>query len=281
MTEPTVYIVVLNYNGRDLTFQCLNSLQQLHYGNHTILLVDNGSSDGSVEAISSAFPAVQVVALPENLGYARGNNTGLEIALEHDPDWVMFLNNDTEVDPDLLAAFMEAAERVPEGGILGPKIYYGGEEQLLWYAGGEICLPLGRTRHRGIREHDHGQYDEPDRTDFISGCCLLIRGELVRQLGGFDPAYPMYNEDADLCYRARQLGVDSYYVPAARVWHYVSSSVGGELSLRKVWLKWQSSMRFFRRYARPWYWITILGYQALYYGILGPAKYIRRRWLSR
>jgi len=193
--------------------------------------------------------------------------------------WVMFLNNDTEVEPGLLTAFMDGAERFPSGGVFGPKILYGGEDDLIWYAGGEVNLPLGRTRHRGIRERDQGQHDEPGPTDFVSGCCLLIKADLARRLGGFDTTYPMYTEDVDLCYRAGRLGAACYYLPAARVWHYVSSSVGGEFSLRKVWLKWRSSMRFFRRYAKPWYWATILGYQVLYFGVLGPARYIRRRWL--
>jgi GT2 family glycosyltransferase len=278
MDDPKIVIIVLNWNGRDLTLRCLHSLQMLDYANVSVLVVDNGSGDDSIAAISKAFPTVEVIALPENLGYARGNNAGLGIALKHSPDWVMFLNNDTEVDKDVLSEFMLAAERFPDGGILGPKTYYGGGEQIIWYAGGELSMPLGLTKHRGIREYDHGQYDEPGRTDFVSGCCLMIREDLVRQLGGFNPVYSMYNEDVDLCYRAHRLGAASYYVPDAVVWHHVSSSLGGELSLRKVWLKWRSSMRFFGTYAKPWHWITILLYQILYYTVLGPIRYTQQRW---
>jgi len=278
MKEPSVTIIVLNWNGRELTLQCLRSLEQLRYGNYATVVVDNGSQDGSVESVRAKFPQVKVVPLPENLGYARGNNAGLEAALKQNPDWIMFLNNDTEVDPDLLAALMKGVERFPAGAVFGPKIYYGGEEDLIWYAGGEVSLPLGRTRHRGIREPGRGQYDEPGCTDFASGCCLLIRADLVRRLGGFDPKYVMYTEDIDLCYRARRQGAACFYLPAGKVWHHVSSSIGGELSLRKVYLKWRSSMRFFRRYARPWHWPFILVHQLLYFTVLGPMKYVKRKW---
>ncbi len=275
--EPRVVIIVLNWNRRELTLQCLRSLEQLRYGNYATLVVDNGSRDGSVQTIRAEFPRVEVQPLPVNLGYAGGNNAGLEVALKQNPDWIMFLNNDTEVAPDLLAALISGAERFPDGAVFGPKIYYGGQEDLIWYAGGQVSLPLGRTRHRGIREPDQGQYDESGPTDFVSGCCLLIRADLVRRLGGFDPGYTMYMEDVDLCCRARQMEAGCYYIPAGRVRHYLSSSVGGELSLRKVYLKWRSGMRFLRRYARPWHWPSILGYQLLYYGVLGPVKYIKRR----
>ncbi len=277
MTEPSAAIVVLNWNGRELTLQCLRSLERLRYGNYATILVDNGSQDGSVEAVRAEFPQVKVLSLPVNLGYAGGNNAGLEAALEQNPDWIMFLNNDTEVAPDLLAALISGTERFPDGAVFGPKIYYDGEEGLIWYAGGEVSLSLGRLRHRGIRERGRGQYDQPGPTDFVSGCCLLIRADLVRRLGGFDPGYVMYTEDVDLCYRARQLGAGCYYLPAGRVRHYLSSSMGGELSLRKVYLKWRSGMHFLRRYARPWHWPSIVVYQLLYYGVLGPIRYLQRK----
>ena len=275
--EPRVVIIVLNWNGRELTLQCLRSLERLRYGNYATILVDNGSQDGSVEAVSAEFPQVKVLSLPVNFGFAGGNNAGLEAALQQNPDWIMFLNNDTEVAPSLLSALISGTERFPDGAVFGPMIYYGGEEYLIWYAGGEVNLLLGRLRHRGIRERNRGQYDQAGSTDFVSGCCLLIRAGLVRQLGGFDPSYAMYTEDVDLCYRARQLGAGCYYLPDGRVRHYLSSCMGGELSLRTVYLKWRSGMRFLRRYARPWYWPSILVYQLLYYGVLGPARYVRRR----
>ncbi|UCH09593.1 MAG: glycosyltransferase family 2 protein [Fidelibacterota bacterium] len=281
MKEPKVVAIILNWNGRELVLRCLRSLMKLHYGNINLIVVDNGSEDDSVKAITEEFPEVQVVALAGNTGYARGNNAGLDVALEQDPEWIMFLNNDTEVDENLIAAFVDGAGHYPDGGIFGPKIYYGEETDRIWYAGGEVSFPLGRSQHRGIREHDRGQYDKPQRTDFVSGCCLFIKADLVRRLGGFDSSFPMYMEDVDLCYRAMQEGVGCYYLPDAKVWHYVSSSMGGELSLRKVWLKWWSGMRFFKRYAKPWHWCTIPGYQVYYFGVLGPARYVRDKWRKR
>ncbi len=277
MKDPLIAIIVLNWNRCELTLQCLRSLDNLSYDSYRTIVVDNGSQDGSVEAIKSQFPQVELVSLNENLGYARGNNKGLEAALMLDPDWIMFLNNDTEVAPDLLEALMEGLRRFTDGAVFGPKIYYGDKDDVIWYAGGEVSFFWGRTRHRGIREPDRGQYDEPEQIDFVSGCCLLIRADLVSRLGGFDPSYLLYTEDVDLCHRARQQGVACYYIPDGQVWHHISSSIGGELSFRKVCLKWQSGMRFFWRYSQPWYWPFILLYQLFYYGVLGPLRYIRRR----
>ncbi len=278
MPTPKVTIIVLNWNGRELTLKCLRSLDKLRYEGVTILVVDNGSQDGSAAAIRDQFPNVKLLPLTQNLGYALGNNAGLEAALKEEPQWIMFLNNDTEVAPDLLTELIRGTEGYPEGGVFGPKIYYHGPGDIIWYAGGEVDLRLGRLRHRGIRQHDRGQYDEPGRTDFVSGCCLLIRADLAGELAGFDPAYTMYVEDADLCYRARRLQAGCYYLPAGKVWHAVSSSMGGVLSLRRVGHKFISSMRFLGRYARSWYWPSILAYQVVYYGLLGPVIYARQRW---
>lgn len=276
--QPPVTIIVLNWNGRELVLQCLRSLQKLDYPNVTLMVVDNGSRDGSVEAIRAQFPELELLPLPENVGFARGNNAGAERALKAEPAWIMFLNNDTEVAPDLLSALIAGAEHFPAAGLFGPKIYYGDQPDRLWYAGGDVSLPLGRIRHRGIRALDSGQFDAPGATGFVSGCCLLIRAGLLRRLGGFDSGYVMYFEDVDLCARAGQEGSPSVYLPAAKVWHHVSSSLGGEFSLRKVALKLRSSLRFYRRHAPPWYWPSILAYQVLYYSVLGPVRYVRRRW---
>ena len=277
MSQPLVAIIVLNWNGRDLLLRCLRSLARLDDARNTVLVVDNGSRDGSLEAVEAAYPQVQRLALPENRGFARGNNAGLELALKAHPDWIMFLNNDTEVAPDLVSALVAGAAEFPHGGIFGPKIYYGGQQRRIWYAGGEVALPLGRIRHRGIRSRDHGQYDLPGPTDYVTGACLLIRAELARALGGFDTAYPIYMEDVDLCTRARRAGAGVIYLPAGTLWHHVSSSTGGEASLRKAALKLRGSLLYYRRYARPWHWPTILLYQLLYVAVLGPLRYLRSR----
>lgn len=278
MNNPSVTIIVLNWNGKEHVLRCLHSLQSLTYPQYDVLVVDNGSEDGSVDAIKSDFPEIQVIALPENYGYAQGNNVGLKEALAKGPEWILFLNNDTEVAPDLIDALIAGAQQYPDGGIFGPRIYYGNESSI-WYAGGEISFFLGRIRHRGIRQRDSEQFDKPGPTDFVSGCCLLIRADLARRLEGFNTQYRMYMEDVDLCYRASQFGITAHYLPSGKVWHHVSSSLGGELSLRKVWLKWRSSMRFFRTYAKPWHWVTILIYQVLYYMVLGPVRYTKQKWL--
>lgn len=180
----------------------------------------------------------------KNYGYAKGNNEGLKIALEGKPEWILFLNNDTEVAPDLIDALILGSRQFPDGALFGPRIYCGDGSRIR-YAGGEIAYFLGRLHHRGIRQRDGEHFSKPELTDFVSGCCLFIRADVAQELDGFDSRYRMYTEDVDLCHCASQIGLFSYYLPEAKVWHHVSGSLGGEPSLKKVWLKWRSSLRFF------------------------------------
>jgi hypothetical protein len=132
---------------------------------------------------------------------------------------------------------------------VGPKIFYADVPDRLWYAGGEVSFWRGVMWHRGIRETDHGQYDLPAETGYVTGCCLMIRREALMCVGMLDPGYRMYGEDADLCMRVRRAGFSIWYEPAARVWHRISVSSGGHLSWSKQRRKTVSTVRFFLRHA--------------------------------
>jgi hypothetical protein len=258
MTYPLVYCVILNLNGGGVLLETLGSVTQMTYPNFKVMVVDNGSTDGSQQVVRSRYPEMDLIENEKNLGFGGGNNVGIRCALQHGADWVLLLNNDILVDPSLLTELMQAAAGDSKMGILGPKIYYQAEPNKLWYAGGQINYFTGIISHRGIRKEDHGQYDRTEETDYVTGCALLIQREVLQEIGLFDPVYyPAYAEDADLCVRAQRAGYRIVYVPPAKLWHKISMSSGGGLTPLKTRLKVEHSLIFFKRYARWYHWITI------------------------
>ena len=261
MPAPKVYIIVLNYNRKDDTLDCLESLYRMKYPNFEVVMVDNGSNDGTALAVMEAYPHAHVIENRRNLMFSGGNNVGIRAALAEGADYVLLLNNDTVVAPDMLSKMVDAMRAHPEAGMAGPKIYYyppkDGGTELIWYAGGIVKLWQGLTAHRGIRERDTGQYKEVEYTEYITGCALLATRECLEKVGLLDPLYYIYAEDADLTMRARLAGYKLLFVPDAKMWHKVSSSTGGEFSSFKIKNKIRSNLRFFIRYTKPHHWLTI------------------------
>ena len=246
--QPRVAIIVVNWNGRDITLECLRSLAALTYPNTDLIVVDNASSDGSADAIRTAYPSVLLLAMPENLRFAGGNNAGIREALARGADMVLLLNNDTVVDPDFLTHLANRMGADPAYGMVAPKIFYFDQPDRIWFAGGVISMWTGTMKHTGIREIDCGQHDTPREIDYASGCCILVRGEVIAKAGMLDESYYMYTEDADWSMRVRRAGYAIMYEPAGRVWHKLSVSSGGHLSWYKLRNKFISNLRFFWRY---------------------------------
>jgi len=223
---PRVAIIVLNWNGLTDTLACLESLQWLDYPNYEIMVVDNGSTDGSVSAIRGQFPAVTIIETGENLGFAGGNNVGMRHALENGADCVLLLNNDTEVAPDFLGRLVEAAEADPRVGMAGPMIYYYDQPEVIWSAGGEIDWRRGCTRMVGLDERDDGQFGRAAReVDFVTGCAVLVRATALRQAGLLDERFFMYYEEVEWCVRTRRTGFRIIHVPSAHMWHKIAPGV--------------------------------------------------------
>jgi GT2 family glycosyltransferase len=218
MAQPLVFTIILNTNRRADTLACLASLERATYPRHAIIVLDNASTDGSAEAVRSAFPAVEVVALTENRGYAGNNNVGIRTAMERGAEWVFVLNEDTIVDPDCLLHLVEAARSDDRVGIAGPMIYHHDEPTVIQSAGGELTRRWD-ARHRGRNEEDGGQFPAPSRVDWVSGCAILVRGAVVAQVGALDERFFYYWEEVDWCLRARRAGWHVLHAPRARVWH--------------------------------------------------------------
>ncbi|MBI1803943.1 MAG: glycosyltransferase family 2 protein [Ignavibacteriae bacterium] len=261
---PLVYCTVLHCginpdgNARSLLRETLDSLLKMTYSNFRIVVVDNGSTDGSQAMLHSEYPIVELVENGRNLGVMEGYNIGLRYGLTHSAAWVMLLNNDIVVDPDLLSTMMDVGLSNERIGIVGPKIYYHNDPDTFWYAGGRINYFTGIIAHRGLRQRDRGQYDRVEDTDYVNGCAMLIRREVIEQIGMLDLVFsPMYSEDADYSIRAHRAGYRLVYVPQAKLWHKVSAFSGGGLTPLKTALKVEHNLIVFKRYARWYHWLTI------------------------
>lgn len=223
MDTPKVAIIVLNYNGLADTPACLDSLASLDYPNYGVIVVDNGSIDGSVAVVRQAHPEVEVLETGENLGYAEGNNVGVRYAVKTGADYVLLLNNDTVVAPDFLTHLVNAAEASPTAGAAGPIIYYFDRPTVIWSAGGAIDWAHGCTRMVGLDEVDQGQFGSaPQAVDFVTGCALLVKVKLVQQVGLLDPRFFAYYEETEWCVRIARAGFKILQVPQAKIWHKIS-----------------------------------------------------------
>lgn len=226
--SPKVSIIILNWNGWKDTLECLQSVQKINYPNFHVLVVDNGSRDESVAQIRQAFPDVALLETGKNLGYAGGNNAGIAQVLNEQASFILLLNNDTVVDPDILTAFVGAASVCPSAGIFGAKSYYYSKPETIWALGGNwdrsameimfICQGKADTAASCVR---------PFEVDYVIGCALFCRVDMIRNIGMMEEAFFLNFEEMDWCYRARAAGYFSYAVPGAQLWHKIGVSVGG------------------------------------------------------
>ncbi len=250
-----VAAIVLNYDGKELTLQALDSLRRMRYPSFDLVVVDNGSTDGSYEAIAAAHPAVIQVRTEVNLGPAGGYNLGMAWAMDEGYDYLLILNNDIEADPDLLTELVRVAERDPTIGCVGPKTYFYSDRTRLASAGGVIRFKESVTRERGMGAVDRGQFDRDEEVSYVNGCGMLIRREAIEAAGLWDPVFFLSVEDADWCVRAKRRGFTCWYAHRAILYHMVSDTVG-VYTPKKTFQTGRSSAIFMRRYATLWQRLT-------------------------
>lgn len=250
-----VAVIVLNYDGKALTLQALDSLRRMRYPSFDLVAVDNGSTDGSPEAIAAAHPDVIQVRTEVNLGPAGGYNLGMAWAMDRGYDYLLILNNDVEADPDLLGELVRVAERDPSIGCVGPKTYFYSDRTRLASAGGVIRFKESVTRERGMGAVDRGQFERDEEVSYVNGCGMLIRREAIEAAGLWDPVFFLSVEDADWCVRAKRKGFTCWYAHRAILYHMVSDTVG-VYTPKKTFQTGRSSAIFMRRYATPWQRLT-------------------------
>ena len=259
---PTTYCVVVNYNLKDDTIACVQSLFDASAEPSKVIVVDNGSTDGSVQCLKERFgSAVNVISTEKNLGFSGGYNLGIQNALELGANWVLIINNDTLVTKDFLSELGNAIGSQPQYDIFGPLIFYYNSPQRIWYLGDRLIpgLLITHSLYRGQKERAH--YPPFFSVDFITGCAMLIKREVFEKIGYFDVNLFMYGEDVDFCWRARKAGFKLAVIPSARMWHKVSASASRD-QYKSRYLRTRNQSRFYRVYSRrlqiPFMWVFSL-----------------------
>jgi GT2 family glycosyltransferase len=230
--QPKVSVIIVNYNSKQDTMECLRSLQAINYSQFEIVVVDNGSIDGSSEYIEKTFSNICCLRVSNNLGFAGGSNLGIKHALASGAKYLLLLNNDTIVDVNFLSSMINLMEKRSDIAAVNPKIYYYDKPNVLWFAGAQYDdrYPARESKHIGIGEIDCAQYDQAKEIQRLTGCCMLINRVAIENVGLLDEQYFCYVEDTDWCLRAKRVGYKLFYVPSSKIWHKVSASAGGEHS---------------------------------------------------
>jgi GT2 family glycosyltransferase len=219
---PLISVVVANWDRRDLLRACLASLQLQTRQELEIIVVDNGSRDGSPDMVAAEFPHARLIRNPDNRGYCAANNQGIAAARGR---FVALLNNDAEADPQWLEELLGAFDHGDDVGMAASKI-------LVWESrgtidkAGHLIYPDGQNRGRGTGEADWGQFDRLEETAWPDGCAAMYRKDMLEAIGGFDEDFFAYADDAELGLRARIAGFRCLYVPTAIAYHHHGSTLG-------------------------------------------------------
>ncbi len=258
MREPMdVSVIVVNWDTRDLLAQCLRSVYDTAAGlSIEVLVVDNGSTDGSVEMVARDFPAASVIANPENVGFVRANNQALAVARGR---YILLLNSDAVLLPDALRLLVEFADGHRRVGIVGPQVLNPDGSFQSSYMDfpnlfGELLLMTKFSKlvyGRHFPSHSPRRSQETRAVDWMQGACLMIRRETLDEIGGLDETFFMYSEEVDWCWRTRQAGWQIYYLPAARVLHWGGQSSSQAPARRRV-LVYGSKLLFLAKHHGPW-----------------------------
>lgn len=233
---PKIFVIILNYNGKDTIKSCLDSVFCSDYSNLEVVFVDNNSKDGSLEFAKNIFPKFHFIKNESNLGFSAGNNMGIRFALEKMADYVFLLNNDATLEKDTLSKLIRSAEN-SKAGIFSPIIFNGNGK--IWFSGGKIIWTKMRAIHINKKPNKKNSYP----TQYVTGCAMLIKKEVFKKIGLLSEDYFLYYEDADFCLRAKKEGFDSIIIPEAKIIHYEKSEL--DLSNKIYWLV-LSGLIFFR-----------------------------------
>lgn len=243
-----VFLVILNYKGEADTVDLLDSIKRLKKTDFELytVIVDNSSDDPiKIKPLDFKELNLHLIFNKENLGFAGGNNVGIRYALKNEADYIIILNNDTLVDQLFVDEIVKAADSDESAGIVTPKIFFAkGYEfhkgrykeselgKVIWYAGGSIDWKNVIGNHRGLDEVDKGQFDEDGETQMATGCCSLVKKEVLEEVGLYDDRYFLYFEDADFSERVKKAGYKIMYEPKAIIWHKNAQSTGAGSNLQ-------------------------------------------------
>jgi len=254
---PKVAIILLNYNGLEDTIECLQSIKKNTSPNYELYLVDNCSNGGDVKVLKEQYASFYDSLMeikPKNLGFTGGNNFALNRLRDRkDINYFLLLSNDIVADPNFLVELVKIAESNPKIGIVGPKIYdysFTGKTNVIQSAGSKINLWFGKSDAIGGGQIDRGQFNEASQVDYVAGCCLLIKKELVEKIGLLNEKYFAYHEDTEWCMRAVKAGYLIFCAPESKIWHRGGATFG-EFSKTSAYYGTRNTFLFEKKYANP------------------------------
>lgn len=246
MPCPKVCIIILNWNGVTDTLECLQSLSSLNYSNYEAVVVDNGSTDMSVDIIRNRYPDLTIIESKHNLGYTGGNNLGIQYAMKGLADYIWILNNDTIIESDCLWKMIDAAESNKRIGLLSPIIYYNYQRDIIQSCGSFFNLKTGRIFADSMERNDRKV--NPDHLIFVLyGTALLIRRGLIEKIGPFDDDFFAYFEDYDFSLRANKNAFRTMVVKSAKIYHKDASSTGGTRSPMRTYFYWRNLLLLYKK----------------------------------
>jgi len=222
---PKVYVLILTWNRVYDVVTCLGHLDELDYADYVPVVIDNASDDGTVAIIKERFPHITVLENEVNLGYAGGNNAGIKYAIEHDADYVLIVNSDTILPPNLLQKLVKIASSSPDIGAVGAKNLRMTKPSIVWGAYLEMTYDWRLVRVVGKEEKDCPEYTVIKDVPVVIGCGMLLSRKAVEDVGMIDEFLFGYHEDVDWCLRARLKGYRCVYAGTAHVLHRGASSI--------------------------------------------------------
>lgn len=231
--DVKVSVITVNYNQPEVTCDLIESLRNISYKNIEIIVVDN-NSEKDIDQIKTRYPEIKLIKSKKNLGFAGGNNLGLK---HSKGEYVLFINNDVEVEPDFMEPLLEMQESSISIGAISPKINYYTQKSRIQYAGTEpVSRFTLRNKHIGSGSVDQGQYFRPQETAYAHGACMMVSKRVIDQVGPMDEQFFLYYEEQDWCERIRKLGYMNYVVPKSQVFHKESVSTGKNSPLKTYYL---------------------------------------------
>mgnify|MGYP000882410691 CR=1 FL=1 len=217
MAMPIVWVILVNYNGSEDTIECIHSLKATQFEGMRILIVDNASEENDKDRLCSCLnDRIECLFLSENVGFGVANNMAAKYALARGAEYLLILNNDTIVSPNLLHVLHKYADT---DRVLVPSIFYFDRPSEYWYAGGEVSRWKGTSVHWTKKKTGI-------QVGFATGCCIFLHRSIVERYGLFDENYFMYYEDTDFSIKLQQHGIPIYYISEAKIWHKVGRSSG-------------------------------------------------------
>lgn len=279
--DKQVYIILVSYRNADLTIECVRSILSCNDPSIHIVIVDNNSPDDTFVTLKkelSGIHNVKLILSKANNGFSAGNNIGIKYSLKQGADYVMLLNNDTVIDPDMIDILKNKCDRYT---VASPKMYYYDSPQRIWFAGGKYLKKSGRYIHIGENQMDSPEHSKSIRCDFLTGCCMMISSQTIRDVGLLSEEYFMYIEDIDYSLRLKKNHVRMIMIPDAKLWHKIGASSGNRSKL-SLYYGNRNRLYLNKKFHKSFYIKTVTVFSRILLALKGSVKNTDEKiiWLS-